>query len=475
MATTPPVGSSNVSSLSDWAGGYVTDMLGKAQAVASEPYQVYQGPMTAGESGLQSKVFQGLGGLNFPSNLGQSFSSPMGGQQPQTMPAYRGQQPYPAQIPGTGGGMPPPGGFPGYNPYAGRQDAGAAINKGYVPGADPRLDELSGMGGMNIGNYAAGATGVTGNNGENGGPIFSSTGLMGSADTDIMPTGMPMQSAADIAFEKQFMQQGPSFGGVANAVNAPASGYSPQMPQLNQLDPSVSHPNMPMGGGYGDTPEDMGAYNPAGSMPMGGGILGTAQTGMPLQGGIAGLTPPQASQQPSNIAQSYMNPYLQSVLDPQMAELRRQNDITNMQANAKLTGAGAFGGGRQAIMNAENNRNLMMEQNKTIGQGYANAYDKAMGQFNTEQGQARDLASLMSSQGAQQRDIEQQGISADYNEFLAQRDDPMKKTQYLQSMLQGLPISTVSNQAGQQSGIGQLSSTVGGLGNIMESLKKLGL
>jgi hypothetical protein len=126
-------------------------------------------------------------------------------------------------------------------------------------------------------------------------------------------------------------------------------------------------------------------------------------------------------------------------------------------------------------MNAENARNLMMEQNKTVGQGYANAYDKAMGQFNTEQGQARDLANLMSTQGAQQRDIEQQGISADYNEFLAQRDDPMKKTQYLQSMLQGLPISTVSNQAGQQSGIGQLSSTVGGLGNIMESLKKLGL
>jgi hypothetical protein len=117
----------------------------------------------------------------------------------------------------------------------------------------------------------------------------------------------------------------------------------------------------------------------------------------------------------------------------------------------------------------------MMEQNKTVGQGYANAYDKAMGQFNTEQGQARDLANLMSTQGAQQRDIEQQGISADYNEFLAQRDDPMKKTQYLQSMLQGLPISTVSNQAAQQSGIGQLASTVGGMGNIMESLKKLGL
>jgi hypothetical protein len=158
-----------------------------------------------------------------------------------------------------------------------------------------------------------------------------------------------------------------------------------------------------------------------------------------------------------------------------MAELRRQNDITNMQANAKLTGAGAFGGGRQAIMNAENNRNLMMEQNKTVGQGYANAYDKAMQQFNTEQGQAKTLAEMMAEQGQQERNIEQQGISADYNEFLAQRDDPMKKTQYLQSMLQGLPISTVSSTPAAQTGLGSLQSTVGTLGSTYDLLKKLKL
>jgi hypothetical protein len=497
----PTPGGSSSSTLSEWSGPYVTDMLGKAQAIADEPYQVYQGPMTAGQSGLQSKVFQGLGNLSFPGILGQSFSSPMRSQQPQTMPAYRGQQPYPAQIPGTGGGMPPPGGFPGYDPYAGRQDTGTTLNKGYVPGADPRIDELIGMGGMNIGDYAAGAT------------------------------GMPMQSADDIAYEQQFIQKGPSIGGVANAVNAPASSLvqqndpfyqSPEYkqfqteseggfgtmdmydspnfgllgsgttgramdeaygkykaglpaqaetPAFNQLDPSVSHPNMPMGGGYGDTPGNFGVpYNPA-DYKQPPGMDSTGQTG------IAGLSlqPPQGSQQPSNIAQSYMNPYLQSVLDPQMAELRRQNDITNMQANAKLTGAGAFGGGRQAIMNAENNRNLMMEQNKTVGQGYANAYDKAMQQFNTEQGQAKTLAEMMAEQGQQERNIEQQGISADYNEFLAQRDDPMKKTQYLQSMLQGLPIQTVTNTGGQLSGIGQLAQTVGGLGSISDSLKKFNL
>jgi hypothetical protein len=197
----------------------------------------------------------------------------------------------------------------------------------------------------------------------------------------------------------------------------------------------------------------------------------------PPTGIAAGSTAPSGmtGMQPSNIAQNYMNPYLQSVLDPQLAELRIQNDITQNKTNAGLTSQGAFGGGRQAIMNAENNRNLMNTMNQTVGTGYANAYDKAMQQFNTEQGQAKTLADMMAQQGATQRDIEQQGITADYNEFAQQRDYPQKMLQFRQSMLQGLPISTVYNQPAQQSGIGQLATTVGGLGTIMDNLKKLGL
>jgi hypothetical protein len=100
--------------LSDWAAPYVTQMLGQTQALAAQPYQVYQGPMTAGESGLQSNVFKGLGSLNFPSQLGQSFSSTGAYQLPNMTP--NANQPmggaYPANVPGTGGGMPPPGGLP---------------------------------------------------------------------------------------------------------------------------------------------------------------------------------------------------------------------------------------------------------------------------------------------------------------------------------------------------------------------------
>jgi hypothetical protein len=151
-------------------------MLGKAQAVANEPYRVYQGPMTAGESGLQSKVFQGLGGLNFPSNLGQSFSSPMGGQQPQTMPAYRGQQPYPAQIPGTGGGM--------LTLYSGGRPTDVmggdyTGGKGFSPGQPARYDEGTG-GGMAM-PYKS-----------NMSELLGSLGMGGAG---AKPTGMPMQEA----------------------------------------------------------------------------------------------------------------------------------------------------------------------------------------------------------------------------------------------------------------------------------------
>jgi hypothetical protein len=175
------------------------------------------------------------------------------------------------------------------------------------------------------------------------------------------------------------------------------------------------------------------------------------------------------------IASQYMNPYLQNVLDPQLAELRRQNDITQQKTNAGLTSQGAFGGGRQAIMNSENNRNLMQQMNQTVGTGYANAYDKAMQQFNTEQQQGNTLANLLAQQGGAQRDITQQGVTADYNEFAQQRDYPQKMLQFQQSMLQGLPVSTVYNQPAAQSGIGQLATTVGGMGTIMNSLKTLGL
>ncbi len=70
---------STESSLSNWAGPYVTDMLGKGQALSETPYQAYMGPLTAGASNLQNQAFQGVAGLALPQNMGafnpQSFTA----------------------------------------------------------------------------------------------------------------------------------------------------------------------------------------------------------------------------------------------------------------------------------------------------------------------------------------------------------------------------------------------------------------
>jgi len=202
---------------------------------------------------------------------------------------------------------------------------------------------------------------------------------------------------------------------------------------------------------------------------------GPGQIQQNLFSGIGGLTVPSTLGKSftagSDTAQQYMNPYLQGVLNPQLDEMRRQAQITQMGNAGRLTQAGAFGGGRQAIMDAETQRNMAMEQNKAIGAGYSNAFDMGRQQFNTEQGQAQGVASLMSNIGQQQQGLEQQGVTADYNEFLQQRDDPMKKLQFQQSMLQGLPISTVANVPQGQSGIQQAVGTANDVSSLLKQLK----
>jgi len=264
--STPSSVGSSQQTLSEYAGPYVTSMLGKAEALSEQPYQVYGGPMTAAESGLQSKVFQGLGNLAFPSQLGQTFSS-------------------------TG--------------------------------------------------------------------AYSLPDLTQPASATAAPTG------------------------------------------------------------------------------------------------------------PTGIAAQYMNPYLQSVLQPQLEEMRRQSQINLQPGLAKLTQAGGFGGSRQAIMEAEANRNLLQEQNKTIGTGYANAYDKAMQQFNTEQGQAKTLADFMAQQGGVQRGIESEGVAADLAEFNQQRQYPYQQIQFQRDMISGLPMSSVTNTQAQQSLLGNLLTSAGGITQLM--------
>jgi hypothetical protein len=94
-------------------------------------------------------------------------------------------------------------------------------------------------------------------------------------------------------------------------------------------------------------------------------------------------------------ASAYMNPYLESALQPQIDAAIKQADIQRLKDASRLTQAGAFGGGRQAIMASEGVKGLMDTLSGITGRGYATAYDKAMDQFNKEQGfglQAQEAA-----------------------------------------------------------------------------------
>jgi len=55
-----PLDTSKTSTLSPWAGDYVTNMLGQTQALTSAPQQTYGGPLTAGASNLQQQAFAGI-------------------------------------------------------------------------------------------------------------------------------------------------------------------------------------------------------------------------------------------------------------------------------------------------------------------------------------------------------------------------------------------------------------------------------
>jgi hypothetical protein len=171
-----------------------------------------------------------------------------------------------------------------------------------------------------------------------------------------------------------------------------------------------------------------------------------------------------------------------------------------------MTKAGAFGGGRQAIMDAELQRNLLQQTGRTTGEAYANAFDKAMAQYNTEQArraqeaqfgagfgldalsravsaaqagaqigqgmgaeQRANLAQQLGA-GAQQREIEAQGVAADLAEFEKQRQYPYQQLQFQQAMLQGLPLTAVNYAYQEPSPFSEMLTGAGGLEALYRAL-----
>ena len=188
-------------------------------------------------------------------------------------------------------------------------------------------------------------------------------------------------------------------------------------------------------------------------------------------------------------ANQYMNPYLNASLNPQMKELRRQAQINNMNSLAKAGRAGIMSGDSRNLMESENIRNLLSKQSDVLGTGYATAYDKAMDQFNKEQGRSlevqkadeesrktsadysRNVLNDMAKLGQTQRDIDAEGIAADIKEFENQRDYDAKSAQARIALLQKLPVGSSTTEANTNPITDYLKNS----GTIIALFKQMGL
>jgi hypothetical protein len=197
----------------------------------------------------------------------------------------------------------------------------------------------------------------------------------------------------------------------------------------------------------------------------------------------------QAGQFGGQEAQQYMSPYMQNVVDIQQREAQRQGDIAGTQRGAQAVKAGAFGGGRQAIMESEAARNLAQQKGDIQAQGLQSSYQQAQAQFNADQArrmqaqqlaeqskqygagygmqglqtalqgagqlgalggqefaQGMDINKLQSAYGGQQQALQQQGLTQAYQDFQNQQNYPYKQLGFMSDMIRGLPLGQQSTQ-----------------------------
>jgi len=226
--------------------------------------------------------------------------------------------------------------------------------------------------------------------------------------------------------------------------------------------------NMQTPGGYG-----------AGSAMTG--MAGLGSLGLAGQMAGAGQQYNQMAQDPNSM-QGFMSPYMQNVVDYQKGQAIRDYGIGQQGLKAQASRAGAFGGSRQAIQEAEAQRSLGSQLQGITAQGSQQAFQNAqqaqqfganlglqgqqaglqgLGQFGQMGGQmaaiggqqqASDLARLQAQQavGQQQQTMEQNKINQSIANYATAQQYPFMQLGIMNSMLRGLPLQQTTTATYQQ-------------------------
>ena len=185
----------------------------------------------------------------------------------------------------------------------------------------------------------------------------------------------------------------------------------------------------------------------------------------------------------------YMSPFIEQAMAPQLREAQRSSDILGTQQAGQAVQAGAFGGSRAGLLEAERQRNLATQMGDIRARGYQSAYEQAANQFNadmqrrmqaqqlgeqsrqfgaglgiqglstalqaagqlgslgqTQFGQQKDVLGMQSAAGAEQQALRQQGLSQAYQDFMEQQNYPYRQLGFMSDMIRGLPLGQQSSQ-----------------------------
>ena len=162
-------------------------------------------------------------------------------------------------------------------------------------------------------------------------------------------------------------------------------------------------------------------------------------------------------------ADQYMSPYMQSVVDIQKREAQRQSGIQGTQQQAQAAQAGAFGGGRDAIMRAERERNLGQQMSDIQSMGSQAAFQQAQQQYNADQNRAGQSYATLGSQGqslygqttgnlhmqnlfgTQQQQQGQNMLDVSQQNYAAEQNYPYKQIGFMADIINRNPVSNLGS------------------------------
>jgi len=224
------------------------------------------------------------------------------------------------------------------------------------------------------------------------------------------------------------------------------------------------------------TPEMQQAQQQMGQL----GGMGFGAIGQGLQGlqGVAGTQAQQVSPAELNMGQ-FQNPWTEQVVDQSLGQLDRARRMAIGRGEDAAIAAGAYGGSRHGVADAETNRAFADQAARTAAQLNAQGFNTALGAAQQQQG--LDLAAQQANQGASLdaarlgllgsqgllgagQGLFGQGVQAaqfgqnyeqamrdfDYQQYQQAFQDPRILAQMETAAIQGIPVigSTTSTQPG---------------------------